>query len=124
MTKFHVLVVDDDRNIAEAIQEWLEMNDFQVTIAAAADDVVWLSRWQWERFDCILTGINQPGLDGLTFTQLIRKSGGPPVIVMSGYESEIAGVKALEMGAAAFLKKPFDLLELLKIVEACCSKDL
>jgi DNA-binding response OmpR family regulator len=122
MNKYHILIVDDDQILVETIQEWLEMNGYQVTIAAYANDEIWLSQWQWERFDCIITGIYQPGLNGLTFTKLIRDSDGPPVIVISGYEPETSSLTALEMGAVAFIKKPFDLRELLKIVEACCNE--
>ena len=124
MKKYHIVIVDDDQAIVETLKQWLEMNGYQVTIAMAADEVVWLSQWQWERFDCIITGINQSGLNGLTFTKLIRDSGGPTVIIMSGYKPEIARVRALEMGAAAFIKKPFSLEGLLEIVESCCGKDM
>jgi DNA-binding response OmpR family regulator len=90
MKKYHILIVDDDQAIVESLKQWLEMNGYQATIAAYANDEIWLSQWQWERFDFIITGINQPGLNGLAFTKLIRESGGPPVIVMSGYKPEVA----------------------------------
>ena len=124
MKKYHILIVDDDQAIAEPLKQWLEMNGFQVTTALNADDETWISQWQWREFDCIITGINQPGLDGLSFTELIRDTGGPPVIVMSGFEPEVSKVKALDRGAFAFLKKPFDFLKLLEIVEDCCAEGI
>jgi DNA-binding response OmpR family regulator len=118
MKKLRVLIVDDDGLIASVLKEWLEINGHQATTAEAVDDFVWLSSWQWQNLDCIVTGINQAGLNGIDFTRLVRKTGGPPVIVMSGYLPEIAKVWALEAGAAAFLRKPFKLTELLEVIDS------
>jgi len=123
MNKYKILIVDADIGILESIGQWLEFNGHQVIISSIADDVTWISQWQWQGFDCVITGIYQPGLDGLTFTELIRDSGGPPVIVMSGYGSEVLKVKALEMGAFIFLPRPLSFKELLETVEECCNKD-
>jgi two-component system response regulator FixJ len=102
---------------------WFEMNGHQVTSSQTADEIVWLSQWQWQCFDCILTGINQPGLNGLEFTELVQENDGPPVVVMSGYKPEVAKVRAFEAGAAAYLKKPLDLQELLKTIDSCCMEN-
>jgi CheY-like chemotaxis protein len=117
MKKLHVLIVDDDGLIASVLKEWLEVNGHQATTVESADDFVWLSSWQWQKFDCIVTGINQPGLNGIEITRLMRDKGGPPVIVMSGYLPEMAKEWALEAGAAAFLRKPFKLTELLEVID-------
>jgi CheY-like chemotaxis protein len=67
------------------------------------------SDWQWRDFDCIITGINQPGMNGLLFTVLVRANNGPPVIVMTGYKPTEARALAFRAGAASFLQKPIDL---------------
>jgi DNA-binding response OmpR family regulator len=68
----------------------------------------------WQDINCIITGINQPGINSLEFTEIVRHKGGPPVIVMSGYTPQLSSLEALEAGAVAFLAKPFMLDELLK----------
>jgi DNA-binding NtrC family response regulator len=104
------------------LSEWFSLNGHQVTSAQWVDEILWFSFWQWQRFDCILTGINQPGLNGLQFTEMVRTGGGPPIVVMSGYKPTVARAQAFEAGAAAFLEKPFDLHEMLNIIENCCGR--
>jgi len=116
--KSHILVIDDDPDIVELLQVWLQMNDFEVTTSSTCDEVL-LSPAIWQEIDCIITGINQPGMNGLEFTELVHLIGGPPVIVMSGYSPELSRFKTFKAGGAAFLTKPIDLkklLELLKVV--------
>jgi len=67
------------------------------------DEALSLSPAQWQEINCIITGINQPGMDGLEFTELVRLKGGPPVIVMSGYNPQLSSLEALTAGAVAFL---------------------
>jgi DNA-binding NtrC family response regulator len=120
MPSFRILIIDDDQTLVHMLTEWLEMNGHQVTGAQTADEETWFSQWQWQAFDCIITGINQPGLNGLDFTKMVQAGNGPPVVVMSGYMPATARAQAFEAGAAAFLEKPFDLQEMLKILEICC----
>jgi len=122
VTKHRILIVDDDQAIADTLQEWLEMNGYEVTVAIGADEVTWLSNWQWQRYDCIVTGINQLGLNGLDFADLVISNNGPPVIVMSGYKTEDVRMKAYDIGATVFIAKPFDLRDFLKAVNYCCEK--
>jgi len=118
MNKYRVLIIDDDHDLLSCLKEWLEMNGHTVMEALLADEIDWMSNWQWVDIDCIITGINNPGLlSGIEFAKMVRATGGPPVIVMSGYQPEIAKIEALAAGAAAFFKKPFDLNALLKAVE-------
>jgi len=81
MNKYRILIVDDEQAIRDALKEWLEMNGYEVTVAIGVEDVIWLSDWQWQGFNCIVTGINQPGLNGLEFTNLVKSCDGPPVVV-------------------------------------------
>ena len=118
MNPHRILVIDDDKVILWILKEWLELNGHLVTCAESVDEILWLSLWQWSGFDCIITGINQPGLDGIEFTQLVQTTEGPPVIVMSGFNPQTAEPRAIAAGAAAFLSKPFDLQELLKVIDA------
>jgi DNA-binding response OmpR family regulator len=92
------------------------MSDFKVTTAITCDEALSLSPAQWQEINCIITGINQPGMDGLGFTELVRLKGGPPVIVMSGFSPELASQTALTAGAVAFLAKPFMLDGLPKLL--------
>jgi len=81
MNKYRILIVDDEQAIRDILKQWLEMNGYEVTVAIGVEDVIWLSDWQWQGFDCIVTGINQPGLNGLKFTNLVKGCNGPPVVL-------------------------------------------
>jgi DNA-binding response OmpR family regulator len=116
----NLLIIDDDQSILEMLALLFRMNGHQVTCAEYADEISWYSDWQWQDFDCIITGINQPGMNGLLFTVLVRANNGPPVIVMTGYKPTTARALAFKAGAASFLQKPIDLRKLLKIVDVCC----
>jgi DNA-binding response OmpR family regulator len=113
--KSHLLVIDDDSTLVELLQVWLQMNDFKVTTAGIWDET-WLSPAVWMGIDCIIIGINQPGMKGLDFTELVHLKGGPPVIVMSGYRPGISSYRTFKAGGVAFLKKPFELKELLELL--------
>ena len=122
MNKYRILIVDDEQAIRDVLKEWLETNGYEVAVALGAEDVIWLSDWQWNGFDCIVTGINQPGLNGLEFTNLVKCCDGPPVVVMTGYQSEEVRPIACRLGAAAFMNKPFNLDDFLQIIDDCCQK--
>jgi two-component system, OmpR family, response regulator len=111
----HLLVIDDDSALVELLQVWLQMNEFEVTTAGTCDEIL-LSPAIWMGIDCIIIGINQPGMKGLDFTELVHLKGGPPVIVMSGYRPAISSYRTFKAGGAAFLKKPFELEELLELL--------
>ena len=117
MKKYRILIIEDDKILLEVITEWLKQKGHEVTSALTATKV---PRQQWSQFDCIVTDIKQPGIDGIEFTQLVRLADGPPVIVISGYDTINAPNRALKAGAAAFFEKPFKLEELLKTIESCC----
>ena len=116
MKKYRVLIVEDDKILLEVLSEWFKQKGHHVTSASAVTEV---PINQWNQFDCIITDVKLPGIDGIEFTQLVRKANGPPVIVISGYASSSSNILALEAGAVAFFEKPFKVKELLKTIESC-----
>jgi len=115
--KRHILVIDDDADLIIAVlREYLQINDFKVTTDSTCDEALSLSPALWQEINCIITGINHPGMDGLEFTELVRLKGGSPVIIMSGYTPKLSSLEALAAGAVAFLAKPFMLDGLLKLL--------
>jgi CheY-like chemotaxis protein len=117
MKKYHILIVEDDRILLEVLTEWFEQKGHTVT---SASTVMNLPKHKWSQFDCIITDVRMPGIDGIEFTQLVRKADGPPVIVVSGYAPTTSNTRALEAGAVAFFEKPFKLKDLLKTIETYC----
>jgi two-component system, chemotaxis family, chemotaxis protein CheY len=109
-----VLVVENDPDILEALGEFLDAEGFQSHRARNGHEA--LERVEAVRPDLVLLDMLMPVMDGWEFVRRLRARGAvPPLLVLSADRS-LPGL-ALELGAAAFLAKPFDLSELLLLVQ-------
>jgi CheY-like chemotaxis protein len=109
------LVVDDDDHIREVLQTLLETSGFQVDAVSDGIDVVELKK----EYDVILLDMKMPIFDAGRLTDYWRLTDPAilnRVILLSGY-SRLASDR--DFGTYASVAKPFDLRELLQIVEAC-----
>lgn len=119
----HILVVEDDLNLREAIVDTLMLKGYEVT--AAAHGVDGLNKVRNYSFDLVLSDINMPGLDGLELMQSIKKeTPWLPVVLMTAYGDVGQAVKAMQMGANDYLMKPFELKELEQILGRYGSSNL
>ena len=106
-----LLVVDDDQKIREIISNFLTRQGYQV--AQTDNGTQALRKFLEENFDLVVTDFQMPGMNGLSLTKRIHSVvPETPVIVMSGNDN-IGKNKALNVGAADFIQKPFVLQELL-----------
>ncbi len=105
-----VLVVDDERHIVDLLTDLLEDEGYRV--ASAYDGIYALDAVAAERPDLVLADIMMPRLDGLSLVNRVREDYGQdiPVVLMS------AAVTPLTQ-EIPYISKPFDLDELLKVVE-------
>lgn len=107
-----VLVIEDDRDIAEAIGYQLERSGLSVQLARTGEEGLELAR---RGVDLILLDLNLPGMDGLEVCRMIRRQAATatvPVIIVSARAEEADRVVGLETGADDYLVKPFSLKEL------------
>jgi two-component system, chemotaxis family, chemotaxis protein CheY len=110
-----ILVVDDDPDILDALSEILEAEGYEVDRARHGQEA--LSRLDQRHPDLILLDLMMPVMDGWEFAQALRRredGAQVPVVVLSADRQ--AGAKARVVGARAFLAKPFELNELLRVV--------
>jgi DNA-binding response OmpR family regulator len=106
-----VLLVEDDRMIAEAVRTALGQ-DGHVT-DAVADGVTALRALSHSRFDIVLLDLGLPRKDGLTVLRQLRERGdATPVIIITARDEVRTRVLGLDSGADDYLVKPFDLDEL------------
>ena len=106
-----LLVVDDDQKIREIISNFLTRQGYQV--AQTDNGTQALKKFFEENYDLVVTDFQMPGMNGLRLTERIHLVvPETPVIVMSGNDN-IGKNKALNVGAADFIQKPFVLQELL-----------
>ena len=106
----HVLVVDDDPGIREALRRVLEKSDFQISDAADGLEAVELLGSAGQ-YDLVVLDLDMPGLDGHQVLRQIRSSvatAGLPVVVLTGSHDEDREIRLLEDGADDYVRKPFD----------------
>jgi len=119
MTK-HILIVEDDPAIAELQKDYLQLNDFAVSIVDNGSACVELISEQ--AFDLILLDIMLPGIDGFEVLTHIRATSDIPVLLISARAEDLYKVKGLGLGADDYITKPFSPAELVARVKAHISK--
>ena len=103
-----ILLIEDDPSFAAALSMILKRGGFEVCVAA--DGAQGLSLAEVGNFDVIISDVDLPNLDGFEICRKLKghsKLRTTPIILMSGRLAEDNEPRALEMGAAAFLSKPF-----------------
>ena len=111
-----VLVVEDDRNIAELLQMYLEKEGYAVTIAA--DGGQGLSKFRAIKPDLVLLDVMMPVMDGWSVCKAIRADGKTPVIMLTAKSETDDKVTCLKSGADDYITKPFEMKEVLARIEA------
>lgn len=111
-----ILVVDDEKPIADILKFNLEKEGYSVICAYDGDDAIKLA--ETEKPDLILLDIMLPGKDGNEVCREIRKTQLMPIIMLTAKDSEIDKVLGLELGADDYVTKPFSNRELIARVKA------
>ena len=111
-----VLVVEDDRNIAELLQMYLEKEGYVVTLAF--DGSQGLSKFRAIHPDIVLLDVMMPVMDGWAVCRAIRAEGNTPVIMLTAKSETDDKVTGLKAGADDYITKPFEMKEVLARMEA------
>ena len=111
-----ILLVEDDPSIREVTAMGLGAAGFAVT--TAADGVEALERFRSDPFDLVLLDIMLPRLDGYEVCRQIRKTSTVPVVMLTARGDTMDVVVGLEAGADDYVRKPFDLPELIARIRA------
>ena len=111
-----ILIIEDDRKIAELERDYLEINDFQVALAADGDTgLLFAVR---DDFDLIVLDLMLPGVDGFTICRRIREKKETPIIMVSAKRDDVDKIRGLGLGADDYMVKPFSPAELVARVKA------
>lgn len=104
----HILVVDDESDVRELLSKFLTRRGYEVN--TANDGMAAIEAIRDSRPDIVLLDIRLPKIDGLSVLQQLRdESANVAIITMSGIADEDTARKSLELGAADFITKPFNL---------------
>ncbi len=107
----HILIVDDDLSIRDAMHEFIEMSGYEASVASSAEEAV--DALSINTIEVVITDIMLPGMNGLELTDRIKRNHDIDVIVMTGYSTEYSYEEAINKGASDFVFKPVRFEELL-----------
>ena len=112
-----VLIVEDEKNLAETLREILRQNRFDSDIAL--DGETGLAYAEENAYDLIILDVMLPKRSGFSVVEELRKSGSAtPVLMLTAKSSVEDYVHGLDLGADYYLTKPFEMQELLACVRA------
>ncbi|ABB16202.1 response regulator transcription factor [Carboxydothermus hydrogenoformans] len=111
-----VLIIEDDRSIAELERDYLEVAGFLVEIAVNGDQG--LKKALEEEYDLILLDLMLPGIDGFEVLRKVRAEKDTPVLLVSARREDIDKIRGLGLGADDYITKPFSPSELVARVKA------
>ena len=116
MMKTKILLVDDDPNIRQLVNLYLEKEGFEVSMADRGDAALKAFRQSppaLRRLDLML-----PGMDGWEVCREVRKTSNLPIIMLTAKDETFDKVLGLELGADDYIVKPFDMKELVARIKA------
>ena len=111
-----VLVVEDDRNIAQLLQLYLEKEGYAVTLAY--DGAQGLSKFRTIGPDLVLLDVMMPIMNGWELCKAIRAESQTPIIMLTAKSQTEDKVQGLRTGADDYITKPFEMKEVLARMEA------
>ena len=114
---YNVLVVDDDKEIVNAIEIYLSKEGYNILKAYDGKQALEIVK-QNENIHLIILDIMMPEIDGITVANSIRKSKAIPIIMLSAKSEDYDKIAGLNNGADDYVTKPFNPLELIARVNS------
>ncbi|MGI6211996.1 MAG: response regulator transcription factor [Anaerovoracaceae bacterium] len=111
-----ILIVEDDRLIAELERDYLEADGFEVVIAEDGDKG--LSEYMRGCYDLVILDVMLPGKDGFEICRVIRGDSDIPVVMVTARKEDVDKIRGLGLGADDYMVKPFSPAELVARVKA------
>lgn len=111
-----ILIVEDDLDIQELLQNFLQEAGYEVSIAN--DGVEAVSLFSTAHYDLILLDVMLPKIDGFTVCELIRKQSQIPIIMLTALSGEKEQIKGLDLQVDDYITKPFSMPVLVRKIAA------
>ncbi len=112
----NILVVDDERNILELVKLYLRREGYTVETASTGREA--LAKYHVSSPDLVILDLMLPDADGFQICREIRNRSNVPIIMLTARKEDVDKIVGLEMGADAYLTKPFNPRELTARVKA------
>ncbi|MDE6639792.1 MAG: response regulator transcription factor [Acetatifactor sp.] len=111
-----ILVVEDDFDIQELLQNFLQEAGYEVT--TANDGVEAIAVFSDKQFDLILLDVMLPKIDGFSVCELIRKQSQIPIIMLTALNGEEEQIRGLDLQVDDYITKPFSMPILIRKISA------
>jgi DNA-binding response OmpR family regulator len=117
VTNNKILLVEDDQNFGDVLRSYLEMHEYEVTLAV--DGMQGLEKFNKGKFDLCIFDVMMPKKDGFTLAEEIReKDKETPIIFLTAKTMKDDVIKGFKLGADDYISKPFNSAELLMRIQA------
>jgi two-component system, OmpR family, response regulator MprA len=114
-----ILVVDDERAVRESLRRALELEGYEIELAADGTEALSVLTGNGDAPDAVVLDVLMPGVDGLEVCRRLRRAGSRvPVLMLTARDEVESRVAGLDAGADDYLTKPFALEELVARVRA------
>lgn len=114
--KNKILIIEDEQDIADLEQDYLEIAKFQVSHASNGKEGV--EKALSEEYDLILLDIMLPDMDGFEICKIVREVKDIPILLVSAKKEDVDKIRGLGIGADDYITKPFSPSELVARVQA------
>lgn len=111
-----ILIIEDEKDIAELERDYLEINGFQSDIAATGEEGLKLAAAN--SYSLILLDLMLPGIDGFDLCEKLRSTLDVPILMVTARKEDIDKIRGLGRGADDYIVKPFNPNELIARVKA------
>lgn len=116
MAKKTIVVADDQPGIRRLLMEALNRNEYALLEAASGEEAMKMIRKG--PVDLVFLDVRMPRLDGVeTLRNIIQLQAHPPVIIITGQGSPDLAQRVKELGAVAYLEKPFDIQHIIDLIQ-------
>ncbi len=116
----HILIIEDDLNIAELQRDYLQLNGYDAEIVS--DGTLGLKKALSGLYDLIIVDLMLPNKDGYQITKEIRAKLEIPIIIVSAKNEDIDKIRGFGLGADDYLTKPFSPAELVARIKSHISR--
>jgi len=119
--QWKTLLLEDNALFAETLKDFLEEKGFEIDIVSDGEEAI--NKSYYNNYDIYLLDINVPGINGVEFLKMIRRSGDErPTIFITSHQDIETLKKGYESGCDDYMKKPIDLEELLYRIQVLLGK--
>jgi FixJ family two-component response regulator len=110
-----IAVIDDDASVRRALQRLLQSAGFAVETFATAREFLNAGRSAWAT--CLVLDVHLPEMSGFELQEHLAVSGAPiPIVFITAHDNATTRERAIRVGGAAYLRKPFDQDELIEAI--------